>query len=167
MRHRFSGVVDEVRAAKTPTISHPIFYLFNTDASGITVFSARASNGYSGSGGDTIIFNEIDVNVGGAYSSLDGIFIAPVDGVYTFSFQILADANCNLGYACAFLVHNSVNKVRTCSEANNSGSSTFNLQLTVGDNVMVTIGTGAPCQLFDAANSESNTFSGQLLYTII
>ena len=56
------------------------------------VFSSRLSKHYTPSlnSSQGIIFNDVLLNVGSAYYSTNGTFIAPVSGVYLFTTSILA-----------------------------------------------------------------------------
>ena len=69
---------------------------------GFVAFFARLATPFTGSDGQTIPFDVVDLNVGDAYDPLSGAFTAPVDGIYSISYEILADEACgstSLGFS--------------------------------------------------------------------
>ena len=60
-------------------------------------FSARLTNGSTPpmSLNQDIVFNDVLLNVGSAYHSAHGIFVAPVPGVYFFTTSLLAYGTIN------------------------------------------------------------------------
>ena len=58
-------------------------YFFVSDK---IAFHASLSTNIPGTtSGQTIVFNQVDTNLGGGYSSTTGVFTAPVAGTYVFS----------------------------------------------------------------------------------
>ncbi|KAK7506694.1 hypothetical protein BaRGS_00002169 [Batillaria attramentaria] len=51
-------------------------------------FNARLTGPTDFTGESTIIFDAVDLNQGGGYDKLTGIFTAPVNGLYVFSLKI-------------------------------------------------------------------------------
>lgn len=56
---------------------------------GQQMFHARYSNAASWAAGATIIFNDVQANVGGYYNATTGFFTAPYTGLYLFTAHIL------------------------------------------------------------------------------
>ncbi|XP_061167961.1 uncharacterized protein LOC133176918 [Saccostrea echinata] len=51
------------------------------------------ANIHTVSQGKTVMFGEVDLNLGGGYNSVKGVFIAPKAGVYIFGWKIFTDTN--------------------------------------------------------------------------
>ncbi|KAK2862883.1 hypothetical protein Q5P01_002416 [Channa striata] len=109
----------------------------------------------------TVMYNSVITNIGGGYNQFTGIFVAPVAGVYYFTFFYHAGGQhgshlflCKNGSA---IVETSDHSTRA-DGADNGGNAAF-LQLAEGDQVYVRM--AANCHLW-AANSRT-TFSGFLV----
>ncbi|KAK2822866.1 hypothetical protein Q5P01_022931 [Channa striata] len=107
-----------------------------------------------------IPFLNVISNQQGHYNPLLGIYTAPVNGTYVFSFH-LAVANRVLKVG---LFRNLFPIVRT-TEANNqaTASQTVVLHLTMGDQVWLQVKNGVTNGIYTDSES-SSTFSGYLLY---
>lgn len=40
---------------------------------------------------ETVIFDKVSLNEGNAYDKTSGIFVAPLDGIYSFTFTMLTN----------------------------------------------------------------------------
>ncbi|XP_062574793.1 complement C1q tumor necrosis factor-related protein 2-like [Saccostrea cucullata] len=61
---------------------------------GIIAFEARGKGGIQRvSQGNTVTFVEVDLNLGGGYNAIKGVFVAPRAGVYVFGWKIFTDTN--------------------------------------------------------------------------
>jgi len=58
-------------------------YLFVSER---IAFHARLASRIKGTtSGQTVVFNQVDTNLGGCYNATTGVFTAPVAGTYVFS----------------------------------------------------------------------------------
>ena len=130
-------------------------------------FLARI-DGFTGSLSEdsTIPFDVVDLNVGNAYDPVNGVFTAPVSGIYELSYEALADDTCGSGAACVRLTINGVLLSYSCSEYLSSGGTAVTVQLTAGDTVTVDVNSGSPCVVLHNG-AYNNKFSGHLVYMII
>ncbi|KAK0135375.1 Complement C1q-like protein 2 [Merluccius polli] len=116
----------------------------------------------------TIVYKHIFLNMGGNYNPNNGIFTAPLSGVYSLSLTVYSDSGSEGTElaACATLKVNgvavSVLKDMNAQDQEDSTTSVVALHLTAGDKVYVTLPKN--CYLCDD-NSHYNTFTGFLLYT--
>uniref|UniRef100_A0A3P8RRJ1 C1q domain-containing protein n=1 Tax=Amphiprion percula TaxID=161767 RepID=A0A3P8RRJ1_AMPPE len=105
-------------------------------------FSASLANSgeiYSGPSTDkTLVFKRVFSNIGNGYSANSGIFTAPVNGLYYFSFSTYGYNTHTMG---AMLMKNNVRQISTyespTADGSDSSSNAAVLQLAVGDNVHV------------------------------
>jgi len=93
--------------------------------------------------GQTIVFNQVDTNLGGGYNNATGVFTAPVAGTYVFSLTF------NMYYVSPYATYgelqimiNDVMKLRVSNELDSyadegSASGTTVLVLSTGDRVYV------------------------------
>ena len=130
-------------------------------------FLARIA-GFTGSPSEptTIPFDVVDLNVGNAYDPVNGVFTAPVSGIYELSYEALADDTCGTGNMCVRLTINGVVLSTSCSEYISSAGIAVTVQLTAGDTVTVDLGSGSSCVVLYEGSSH-NKFSGHLVYMII
>ncbi|XP_062598736.1 uncharacterized protein LOC134260165 [Saccostrea cucullata] len=60
----------------------------------VIAFNAKSKGGVQTvSKGNTVMFGEVDLNVGGGYNGVKGTFIAPKSGVYVFDWTTMTDSN--------------------------------------------------------------------------
>ena len=141
---------------------------FSTDGStGVVAFFARLTTSFTGSDGQAIPFDTVELNVGDAYDPINGEFTAPVDGIYSISYEILADDACGTTGIEVGLKINGVLKATSHSEEYSSGGSSLAVQLTAGDVLWVAIGDGGFCNTPNNNANYLNFFSGYLIYNII
>lgn len=108
-------------------------------------FSATYPQGFTSRSGQPIVFPHILSNVGGGYNNQNGIFTAPVDGVYVFFCKITQAFN-NNDFYYQFILNGSVKTVyllfgRT-DDPNRTSSSLIVLQLSRGDRVWIKMRQG-------------------------
>ena len=110
----------------------------------------------------TIVWNSLRLNAGGAYSNSTGIFTAPVNGVYFFSWFGM---NNNGGIFACELHKNGVTTLTnpfassaSGQYAGNSGSGV--LELAAGDQVTIVLAPN--CSMYAVGNAH-NGFSGFLI----
>lgn len=123
-------------------------------------FTAVKHNPLAVSEGATILFETTLTNIGSGYNPTKGVFTAPVDGMYVFSYNVeCAKTN---GDTYTELVHNGarLNMQAYChgfGDSDNSGTMGI-LRLHAGDTIWI--------RLFDSDNRSfgwRTTFSGFLL----
>ncbi|XP_010887842.2 complement C1q tumor necrosis factor-related protein 3 [Esox lucius] len=112
-----------------------------------------------------LVFDEVTVNIGGAYDPQTGNFTAPAGGVYHFIFSCYAGTTKKVNVE---LLKNGVN-IAAISETGNpefsiyhGGSSGVTVELRKGDKVHVVLRNGSSIYV----NSRINMFSGHLLFPI-
>ena len=116
----------------------------------------------------SIIFNQVLFNDGGAYNTGSGIFACPVNGVYLFFFEVGSGTQRQIA---AKLVVNGVNNVDAIADAEYheyheaQGSNMAILRLRQGDHVWVENYRWADQSVEGAKKKRFTTFSGILLYT--
>jgi hypothetical protein len=161
-----------------------VFYLSNTagtpvetfrfDSSGRLVrpgqrmFHARYSNAATWVAGGTIIFNDVQANVGSHYNATTGFFTAPYAGLYLFTCHILmslsttADTRISLQRNSA--AYAGANFIRSAAVAGvNTLYGTAIFALLANDTVRVA-GTQASAQFYvNADNANYSGFCGYLL----
>jgi len=113
------------------------------------------------SGNQTIIWNLVYHNVGGAYDSSNGLFTAPVSGYYHFTVWGMTSGNTSGVIELQFQKNGSTVQQRPYSQGvNNYGhvSGTIIEYLSVGDTMKVFLTTGTT--LYAASAQSYNGFSG-------
>lgn len=108
-------------------------------------FSATYPQSFTSRSGQTIVFPHILSNVGGSYNNQNGIFTAPMDGVYVFFCKMTQSAN-NNDFFYQFILNGSVKTVtlvfgRT-GDTNRTSSTLIVLQLSRGDRVWIKMRQG-------------------------
>lgn len=127
-------------------------------------FSATYPQSFTSVNGQTIVFPHILSNVGGGYNNQNGVFTAPVDGVYVFFGKITQSANqSDLFYQ--FILNGSVKTVtlvfgRT-DETNRTSSTLIVLQLSRGDRVWIKMKQGG--RHWGQTDGGDQSFSGFML----
>ncbi|XP_053381861.1 uncharacterized protein LOC123541408 [Mercenaria mercenaria] len=115
---------------------------------------------------ETIIYDVEETNVGNGYSSRDGIFDAPVTGVYVFTLTLVPDF---YKYVQAEIIVNGAVKGNIFADSEeihdmHPASTTIVVHLNAGDHVYVRRGTNCDCDVIsDTAHARSN-FAGWLLF---
>ncbi|KAM7366441.1 hypothetical protein PAMP_015879 [Pampus punctatissimus] len=126
--------------------------------------SGRVCRGPSSGKNKILVFKRVFSNTGNAYNQDTGIFTAPVNGVYYFSFSTFGYNTHVMG---AILMKNKVHQVSTyehiSGDGSDSSSNSVVLQLVAKDEVHM--------QLWDNGRVSDNlnghtTFSGYLLFTV-
>nr|XP_020510204.1 cerebellin-2-like [Labrus bergylta] len=131
-------------------------------------FSASLSNFgeiYKGPSTDkTLIFKRIFSNVGDGYDESTGVFTAPVDGLYYFSFSTYGYNTHVMG---AMLIKNGIRQISTYDfpsvDGSDSSSNSVVLQLAAGDKLHMELWDDGG--VFDNLNGHT-TFSGFLVFPL-
>lgn len=92
--------------------------------------------------GQPVAFNQVLLNLGNAYHSIHGVFIAPIDGVYVFSTSILCVAGAASRFDAAITKNGNIT-AKVLGQGDNShydqGSVTVTVELVTNDEVAVEI----------------------------
>ena len=115
--------------------------------------------------GRKLAFDKAITNKGFAYNVTSGVFVAPFDGVFAFSWTIVVHRG---NYINVMLMRNGKSQGLaqadgTTGQQNGSGSNTLVLELTAGDRVHLEVngwGTSSSRQVHGSGHS---SFSGWLL----
>jgi hypothetical protein len=75
-------------------------------------FNAKTGSSLSINGGTRAVFNSVDINIGGGYNALKGIFNAPKAGIYVFEWTILTQRS-KSAYT-ALMVNGKLNSMNYC-----------------------------------------------------
>lgn len=117
----------------------------NTVISKKVAFSATHPQEFTSRRGQTIVFPHILSNVGGGYNNQDGVFTAPVDGVYVFFCKITQAYN-NSDFYYQFILNGSVKTITLLygrsDDTHRSSSTLIVLQLSRGDRVWIKMQLG-------------------------
>ena len=120
-------------------------------------FTATASSSDTSWSSSTLILSTVITNVGNGYNPSDGVFTAPVAGVYVF-FVNLQGYSSNTLYT--YIVLNGTSKVRTLAYTNyDAGPNLAVLSLQTGDRVWVKRDSGSSYY----SEGRITTFSGFLI----
>uniref|UniRef100_UPI0037E80E5D cerebellin 11 n=1 Tax=Semicossyphus pulcher TaxID=241346 RepID=UPI0037E80E5D len=110
----------------------------------------------------TLIFKRVFSNTGNGYDENTGIFTAPVNGLYYFSFSTYGYNTHVMG---AILMKNSIRQISTydspTADGSDSSSNSVVLRLAAGDNVYMELWDAG--RVFDNLNGHT-TFSGFLVF---
>nr|QBS36528.1 C1q [Sinonovacula constricta] len=131
----------------------------------VVSFSAGLSHHQAFVADDNVVFDQVFINEGGAYSSTSGLFTCPVSGIYLFQFHALSRESSN---AWMELYHNADYIASVFAHAEQDYASAGNsaiIKVTKGDTVYIKAvdATGYPVNLYGATDEVYNTFSGYLL----
>ena len=115
--------------------------------------------------GQTIVFDQVDTNLGGGYNGITGVFTAPLAGTYVFSltfFMYYSSQYVSSGYL--YIMQNNVQSIRVRLQLDsnvneNSASGTTVLSLNKGDQVNVQVSSANMV----INNRKFSFFSGFLL----
>ncbi|KAM4536938.1 complement C1q tumor necrosis factor-related protein 3-like isoform 2-T2 [Odontesthes bonariensis] len=112
----------------------------------------------------TLIFKRVFSNIGNAYNLNTGIFTAPVNGLYYFTFSTYGYNTHTMG---AILIKNTVRQISVydspSADGSDSSSNAAVLQLAASDKVHVELWDNG--RVFDDLNGHT-TFSGFLLFSL-
>lgn len=139
------------------------FFLFAVISKKVA-FSTTYILSFTSRDGQTLVFPHILSNVGGGYNNQDGVFTAPVDGVYVFFCTITQDSNSHDLYF-QFTLNGSA-KTRNLAygrsdETHRTASNLIVLQLIRGDRVWIKMFMGG--NHFNYGEGGENSFSGFML----
>lgn len=122
-----------------------LFFILFAVISKKVAFSATHPQEFTSRRGQTIVFPHILSNVGGGYNNQDGVFTAPVDGVYVFFCKITQAYN-NSDFYYQFILNGSVNTITLLygrsDDTHRSSSTLIVLQLSRGDRVWIKMQLG-------------------------
>ncbi|XP_041376863.1 cerebellin-2-like [Gigantopelta aegis] len=108
---------------------------------------------------DTVIFDEIVVNNGGAYDPFTGRFTCPIAGIYHFACTILSGFNTTIE-TMFYLNGNDVGRIYSGAQNNRgSGSNSILLQMKEADQLSINVFYGNG----DYVHGQWSTFSGFLV----
>ena len=109
-----------------------------------------------------MVYDSVLLNVGGGYDKLTGVFTAPAKGAYFFRFT--ASNSNNLDLRMAVKLYKNQEEVLYNHEAGMEDffSNAVTLELAVGDKVFLMLQPGITVY----ADSDENSFSGHLLFTV-
>ena len=133
------------------------------DVSKRIAFTAGVTSiNYTWSSG-TLVFPKVITNVGNGYNPTDGVFTAPLAGVYVFFVNVHGNYN---QYIYTDIVLNGAPKVMTMSNNNEgqsykAGPNLAVLYLQTGDRVWIQHAAGSGYET--SSNSPITTFSGFLI----
>ena len=115
--------------------------------------------------GQVLAYNDVDVNVGNGYPSNDGIFTAPVSGVYVFTATIVSNVAEWTGLE---LVVNGIGKGTITSGDGDfhQTSSTIIAQVFAGQHVYTRVITMSGCNLISHIGHGTSSFSGWHLFEL-
>jgi len=132
---------------------------------GNVAFHAKFSADQCVSVGHVLTYDEVHVNVGNGYKSYDGIFVAPVSGVYVFSVTLVS---VEFYYMSAALLVNGVEKATIVSDKADylQASSTIVAQVQIGEHVFVRVSGESNCKLSSNSIHGTSSFSGWLLFEL-
>lgn len=104
-------------------------------------FKASLTTSISGGQKQTIIFDDVELNLGNAYNGHHGNFLVPVNGTYLFSIYMCSHPPHTI---VLDLMRNGLTVGRLLAgdpDYSNCNSNTYILQLTSGDDIYVNEGT--------------------------
>lgn len=127
-------------------------------------FSATYPQSFTSVNGQTIVFPHILFNVGGGYNIQNGVFTAPVEGVYVFFCKITQAMN-NNDLVYQFILNGSVKTITLVygrsDDPYRTSSSLIALQLSRGDRVWIKMQVGG--SHWGQTDGGDQSFSGFML----
>ncbi|XP_078702818.1 complement C1q-like protein 4 [Branchiostoma floridae x Branchiostoma belcheri] len=132
----------------------------------VVVFSAARTLALDAPDGNKVVtYDNVYVNVGAAYNRSSGKFVAPVAGIYSFTFNGMTRSVTSASYWIA-LIQNDLPRAtlwedNTSSGSVHSSSNTVLLQLAAGDQVFVELRQG---KFLNSNFNRHVTFSGFLIH---
>lgn len=151
--HRITQLQDEIKGLRTYSYENKQNVekeikqkaRFLTDESATVAFHATLAGGNAIRHlhiNQTVIFDDVLLNLGGAYHAQHGLFVANVPGVYIFSVSIMALAG-GSDSTMVFIMKNGKEIAAAIADGRGSphdqGSTTVVLQLVSGDEVWVSV----------------------------
>jgi len=132
---------------------------------GQVAFYAKYSADQCVSVGQVLTYDEVPVNEGNGYTSHDGIFIAPVSGVYVFSVTLVSVRDT---WMRVVLVVNGVEMATIASDRADylQASSTIVAHVQNGEHVLVRVSGEYTCKLSSNPIHGTSSFSGWLLFEL-
>lgn len=111
-----------------------------------------------------VVLQEIDV--GNGYNGQDGIFDAPITGVYVFTITLVPDF---FKYVQAEIVINGVVKGNIFADSDeihdiHPASTSIVVHVNAGDHVLVRRGTNSDCDVLSDTSHARTSFSGWFLF---
>ncbi|XP_032439974.1 collagen alpha-1(VIII) chain-like isoform X2 [Xiphophorus hellerii] len=153
----------EAMETRQKETENQVLELKKKDATNIAFSAATGGSGHNGpfDTETTLIYRKLIINVGNAYNQHTGIFVAPVPGIYYFTFFYHAGGSQVLSLA---LMKNNEKVVttydhKTSQDGDDSGGNAALLQLQQGDQVYVRMYANSHVW----QNDHITTFSGVLL----
>lgn len=128
-------------------------------------FSATYPKSFTPVSGHTVVFPNIISNVGGGYNNQDGVFTAPVDGVYVFFCKMTQGMNNDEMFYQFILNGSSETLILLYGRSNypyRTSSSLIALQLSRGDRVWIRMYVGGGL-LYGNGGGGDQSFSGFML----
>ncbi len=114
---------------------------------------------------ETINYQEVIVNIGNGIDGETGVFTAPVDGSYQFSFYAVITADSNGGYVSMWVYKNGEHNLHftqatEASQAFNQLSPTWQMLLKKGDQIHLKLHKGV---ITEIQSPQHPTFIGELI----
>ena len=113
-------------------------------------------------------FDEVSVNEGNHFNSGDGIFVAPVSGIYQFSWTTistnnkLAETELRVDNVIKEILHIALGS----SAGNISGTKVVLCKVTKGDHVWIQTSNLYATNYFFVANAAKSSFTGMLIHEL-
>ena len=113
-------------------------------------------------------FDEVSVNEGNHFNSGDGIFVAPVSGIYQFSWTTittsskLAETELRVDNVIQETLHISLSS----SAGTISGTKVVLCKVREGDHVWIQTSNVYGVNYFHAANADKSSFTGMLIHEL-
>ncbi|XP_078598819.1 complement C1q-like protein 4 [Branchiostoma floridae x Branchiostoma japonicum] len=132
----------------------------------VGVFSASRTLALDAPDGNKVVtYDNVYVNVGGAYNKSSGKFVAPVAGIYSFTFNGMTRPISSASYWIA-LIQNDLPRATLWEDNTSTGSvlassNTVILQLAIGDEVFVELRQG---KFLNSNFNRHVTYSGFLIH---
>ena len=126
------------------------------------IFSAQVTTGYAVTG--DLIFDRVDINIGGGFDGPGGVFKVPISGIYKMTFSACTGGGNNLYYANIRVFKNGSDLMLIIFDGNeadneNNLSYTWMSHLIQGDELTITT-----ANYLQASEYSPVTFTGELIH---